>query len=183
MASDIALANQLGIIAACEMAGIDVRSSARRSAKLHCPFGEYSHPDGGKEPAFRIYPGDSSHAWCFACQEYYSPVGLLAAVWDVTQDQAATEMLKRAGWTKPPYSEQWTEAIEPARPDLQTVGKALLVWCDANIPGWKYRQLDDVPSLWLSKCLGLLVSVSTEDEARQWLAGCQQVMADVMGAR
>jgi hypothetical protein len=183
VASDIAMANRLGILIACEMAGIDARSGVRRSAKLYCPFGEYSHPDGGKEPAFRVYPGDASHAWCFACQEYYSPVGLLAAVWDVTPEQAAAQMLERAGWKAPPPAEQYAEALAPERPDLPVIAHALQVWCEVHIPGWKFRQLDDVPALWLSKCLGLLVSVSTEDEARQWLAGCQQVMAEVMGAR
>lgn len=183
MASNVALANRLGIVAACEMAGMDVRTGHRRSAKLHCPFGEYSHPDGGREPAFRIYPGDSSHAWCFACQEYYSPVGLLAAVWDVTPEQAADQMLVRAGWTKPPYQEDWAAQLEPPRPDLTVIAQALQVWCESHIRDWKIRQLEDVPALWLSKCLGLLVAVSTEDEARQWLAGCQQVMAEVMGAR
>jgi len=63
MTSLISLANaRVPMPVACRAAGLEVPDVYRDSGtKMHCPWGEFTHSDGGREKAFRIWP---DHAWC-----------------------------------------------------------------------------------------------------------------------
>ena len=56
--SPVALANRrIPFATACRWAGIDVPGDVtEHGIKVHCPFEEYSHSDGGAEMAFRVFP-------------------------------------------------------------------------------------------------------------------------------
>lgn len=159
---------------AARWAGIVVHSVSERGTKVYCPFGEVEHPDGGTEPAMRIYP---DHGWCFAEQRYFSVVSLLAEVWQLSYQDAAAEALRRYGWKPATYAHLWEQASGEEEPDHDALAQALLVWCEAVAPDWSQRQYDDRTARVLGRCLGLLPLVRTGDECRTWLEGCKRALA------
>jgi hypothetical protein len=179
--SPVALANQrIPFAAACRQAGVDIPGDVpEHGLKMHCPFEEWAHDDGGREPAFRVYP---DHAYCFGCGEWFTPVKLCAAVWDCTAEEAAREMLSRAGVADPDYREHWKRLVNWSQPpDLDGLASALRAWCSGTDPRWKTRQYDSAVAARLAACMGLLGRVRTEEDCRTWLAGCKKAMAQVLG--
>jgi hypothetical protein len=146
--------------------------------KIYCPFGEWAHDDGGAEPAFRVYP---DHAYCFACGEWFTPVKLCAAVWDCTAEEAARQMLERAGVADPDYREHWKRLVDYRQPvDVDGLAGALRIFCASRSPVWTRRQYDRPVADKLAACLRLLALVRTEADCRAWLAGCKRAMEQVL---
>lgn len=178
--SPVAAANrEIPFPAACRMAGLEMPGDVpEHGLKMYCPFGEYAHEDGGAQPAFRVYP---DHAYCFACQEWFTPVKLCAAVWDCTPEEAARQMLERAGVADPDYRAHWKRLVDWSQPpDLDGMAGALRAACAAISPDWKARQYDKPVAGKLADCLKLLALVRTEADCRAWLAGCKKAMAQVL---
>lgn len=179
--SPVAAANRAVPFAlACAWAGLDVPGDvASGGYKTYCPFGEIAHDDGGAEPAFRVY---TDHGYCFACAESFSPVKLCALAWDLTAEEAAREMLERAGVADPDYREHWKRLVDwSQRPDVDSLARTLRTYCAAVCPQWRVRQYDRPVADKLAACLRLLGMVRTEEDCRTWLAGCKQAMAQVLG--
>jgi len=178
-ANPVALADeQVAIAAACRMIGMRVPESVDmgRPVKVHCPFGEVYHRDHGTETAFRIYP-DSNHAYCFACGQRYGPVKLVALAWGISYRQAAAELLERAGIKPATMADLWAEVAhhEPA-PDTTMLAEALKTYCQRVAPGWEADQFEPAVAGALSRCLGLLDHVRTQQDAALWLERTKQVM-------
>lgn len=163
------------MVLACR--AIEMNVDEGTTKKLYCPWGEFSHSDGGDEPAFRVY---SNHAFCFACWQWYSPVSLYVARWEVAEDDAAETLLRLAGITKETYDELWENAQVLPTVDTRAADAALRMWCARNFPRWESLQYHDEVALYLARCLGLLVQVKDESEARQWLETCSLVMDAVL---
>ncbi len=179
--SPVVLANRrIPFAVACRMAGVEIPGDVpEHGIKIYCPFGEYSHSDGGSEAAFRVYP---DHGYCFACGEAFSAVKLCALVWDCTPDEAARQMLELAGVADPEYREQWQRLVNWSQPaDVDGLASALRVWCSRTDPQWPVRQYDSAVAAKLAECLGVLARVRTQEDCRIWLAGCKKAMAQVLG--
>jgi hypothetical protein len=164
---------------ACRWAGIEFYGEAQeRGTKVYCPFGEFEHPDGGREPALRIYP---DHGWCFAENRYFSPVSLLADVWRVSRDDAAAQALDKAGYVPADYAHLWEHAQRVPPPDRDALAQALTAFCEGVFPDWRRAQYDD-PRVrtQLARCLGLLPLVETEEHCKVWLDACKRAMLQVM---
>ena len=183
MDSPVALANRrIPFATAARWAGIDVPAGVpEHGLKVYCPFGEYSHDDGGASPALRVYP---DHAYCFAEQEWFTPVKLCALTWGCTPEEAARQMLAQAGVADPDYREHWKRLVDRSQPpDVDGLAAALRIWCRGNDPRWPVRQYDEPVAGKLAQCLGLLSWVRTEADCRIWLAGSKKAMSQVLGRR
>ena len=154
--------------AAARWAGVD----AGGRAKVHCPFG-FEHDDGGREQALRVYP---DHGYCFAEQRYFTVTLLLAAVWEVSREDAAAEALRRYGWKPVGYAHLWTGTVQPREPNRDALRAALATWCSTQCSDWDQRQYEDGPAGRLAKCFGLLPLVHTEQECETWLEACKRAM-------
>lgn len=179
----IALANEkVPFIRAAAWAGVMVAGESARGQKVSCPFGAVEHPDGGVEPAMRIYP---DHAFCFAgCGEqngYFSVVSLLAEVWQVSREEAAAEALSRVGFKTADYAERFAAAgSRQLEPDCDALAAALLTWCEAHVPDWRATQYETRVSGTLSRCLGLLPLVLDASDCETWLTAAKQAMSRVL---
>ena len=177
--SIVSLANRMvPMTTACREVGLRVHERVRETGtRLHCPFEEFAHPDGGRDPAFRVW---ADHGFCFACWEYYSPVKLYAQVKDVTQEQAAVRLLDLIGYKPASYAHHWRSVAGPPPLDLSAVAQALRNFCDGYCDRWQEWQLEPYVAEYLSRCLGLLGAVTAETDARAWLAQAKQVMTTVL---
>lgn len=172
----VAVANaQVPMWVACAEVGMDVHGAT--SKKVYCPFGEWSHADGGEEAAFRVY---HDHGFCFACWQYYSPVSLCVAAWEADPEHAARALLAKIGFTPAAYTDQWDRVLKPPAVDREAVARALKTRCMREAIDWSERQYDPLVAEYLARCLGLLVQVTSEDDARQWLETCSAVMISVL---
>jgi hypothetical protein len=162
---------------ACREAGMDLFGPT--SKRTYCPFGEFSHADGGSATAFRVYP---DHGFCFACWEYYSPTRLCAMVWEVTEEAVAERLLTTIGHKPKDYRAHWLDLTTDLRPqiDREAVATALKTRCLRLVPDWPERQYDPFIAEYLARCLALLVQVTSEVDARQWLETCSTVMITVL---
>lgn len=158
----------------CRELGISVPPGT--APKVYCPFGAFYHPDHGHEAAMRVY---RDHSWCFAEQEYFSPVKLASRVWGSEQEDAAVRLLDVIGYKPASYAQLWQAAAREPIVDTDAVSQALLNYC-ARLPGWEYLQLEPGVSEYLSRCLQFLTSVMTEDDARDWLHRSKLVMSAVV---
>lgn len=164
-----ALANRvIPFPVAARWAGVD----AGGRAKTHCPFG-FEHDDGGREQALRVYP---DHGYCFAEQRYFSVTSLLAAVWEVSYEDAATEALRRYGWKPASLAHLWEGVSADPAPDLDAMRAALGTWCASQCPQWDQRQYESGTSGRLAQCLGLLSLVRSEQDCEKWLAAAKKAM-------
>ncbi len=151
-----------------------------RNPKIHCPFGEMYHHDGGAEPAMRVYP-DSNHLYCFAGCGAFGPVALVAHAFGLTRRAAARELLDRAGIRAPSWRKTWDQALAHREPlDTASLAQALQIFCRRLAPDWRVRQLDPPYSTVLARCIGLLEHVKDEQAAREWLDGCKTVMGRLL---
>lgn len=162
--------------------GVYVPESVRNGSnkKVHCPFGFY-HSDGGLSKAMRVY-GNSNTAYCFSCSKRYTVVTLAAAKWDCSWNSAALRLLEEVGFKPKTLKERWAEATmeEVKKPDLIALADALKTYCSGIFPNWAQDQLKDAIAEKLNKCLSLLNSVETEEEALKWLATCKIVMSKLL---
>jgi len=154
---------------AARWAGVD----AGGRAKAHCPFG-FEHDDGGREQAFRVY---DDHGYCFAEQRYFKVSSLLAAVWEVSREDAATEALRRFGWRPVSLAHLWAEVNTPKEPDRDSLREALVTWCRAQCRDWDTRQYEAAAAGKLARCYGLLPLVHSDQECVTWLEACKRAMA------
>lgn len=161
---------------ACDAIGMHVESGSTK--KHYCPFGEFSHPDGGDEAAFRVYP---EHGFCFACWQYYTPVSLCVAAWEVTEETAAGRLLQLARISPETFEERWEKLQDVPQVDTSAVATALKTRLLREFPRWESVQYNDEVAQYLARCLGLLPAVQTQDDARTWLETCSQVMSLVVG--
>lgn len=148
--------------------------------KVHCPFGFY-HSDGGQSKAMRIYY-NSNTAFCFSCGKRYTPVTLASAYWDCAWVTAAFRLLDDAGIKPKTLEERWVEASTPEikKIDLISLADALKMFCAGVSTDWDKQQYSDEISDKLNKCLTLLDSIKTDEDAVKWLNVCKQVMAKML---
>lgn len=180
--SIIQLANErMSIIDACNELGMDVFDFSVASLKVHCPFEQISHPDGGQSKAMRIYPGTNS-AWCFACQQYFTPVKLISMDKDISELEAASYILDKTNYVAPDYVSRW-EALTAQSKELDTdaLAEALKVACKRMSPDWEERQFEDAVSSKLRRCLGMLPKLKTQEDASKWLAVSKMAMSQTLG--
>jgi hypothetical protein len=144
--------------------------------KIFCPFGFY-HSDGGATKAMRVYL-PSNTCYCFSCSKRYSPVSLAAAKWDCSWIAAALRLLEEAGIKPKTIEERWQEATNQliAAPDTLALAEALKTYCAGLNSDWELLQLDDEVGNLLSRCLALLDSVQTDEDAIKWLQTTKAVM-------
>jgi hypothetical protein len=161
---------------ACRAAGVDIPDTYRDGGtKCYCPFGEFSHSDGGKDKAFRVW---SDHAWCFSCRTWYSPVKIYSLMKEVSYEQAAIALLDLIGFKPVEYAEHWERASAEPLPDSGALAQALRNFCYTIVPG--ERLMESPAAEYLSRCLGYITCVKNEDDAEKWLALAKTVMGRVL---
>lgn len=177
----VALANRMvPFPVAARLAGMENVPEPRLSgSRAYCPFGEFSHPDSGIEKAMRVYP---DHGWCFAESLYFSPVRIYAMMNELSEEEAAGQLLDHVGYLPGSWQERWEQVSCPkAEPDRDALSAALQVWLGTRYPGWGNLQYDSRVSSVLAACLGLLPRVNTEEDCRVWLERAKQAMATTIG--
>lgn len=184
--SPVTIANEVvSIITACQLVGMDLPDDLGmgRTRKLHCPFGDTSHPDFGVDPAFRLYI-ESNHAYCFAGCGYFTPTRLYAHAVDVHQRAAALDLLERVGYRPVSLAQAWARVSAPeSTPDLASLRAALQTFCARVCPTWSVRQFDPDVAQTLGRCLALLDRVRSDADAGRWLVGVKTVMTRVLTDR
>lgn len=165
---------------ACREAGMDNVPEPRQSgSRASCPFGEFSHSDGGRDQALRVY---HDHGFCFAEWLYLSPVKILVLAQDLAPEEAARHLLDRIGYHPASWQERWDELLEEKlEPDYAALAQALRVHLEVRYADWGNRQLDSNVSTMLASCLGLLTRVHSEEDCRLWLTRSSEVMAQALG--
>jgi hypothetical protein len=151
-------------------AGVGGAGTRERGIKVTCP----SCDEAG---AMRVYPG---HGWCFPERLWLTPVGLLAAKWDMDREEAAIRALKRIGYVPPGYAELFDQVQEPPPPARDDLATALRIWCGRVCPDWQVRQYDPDVAALLARCLGLLPKVQTAEDCRKWLEVSKTVMGRLL---
>ena len=165
---------------AARWAGIEVPyEPGERGLKTWCPYGATEHPDGGAEPAMRVYP---ENGFCFAENRYFTVVSLLAETWQVSREQAAEAALGRIGWKSQDYRERAALTAVSQEPDEDALAQALADWCEASFPGWRQLQYDPRVSRVRARLLGLLPLVRTAGDCETWLSAAKETMASVLTA-
>lgn len=163
---------------AASWVGVEVYDSpGERGVKTYCPFGSTEHPDGGLEPALRVY---ADHGWCFSETRYLSVVSLLAEAWEVSRDYAAAEALRRVNYRPVSYAQLFEEASADPEPDTDALAGALVTWCGAQRSDWKQAQYSPAIASMLSRCLGLLPLVRSSEDCVTWLTASKQAMQRVL---
>jgi len=139
------------------------------SIKGYCPFG-FMHPDGGHERALRIY--DSNSAWCFSCEEFFTPVRLASRLWDVSADEAARQLARSYGVATGDLEHAVASiGVEPP-PDIAELADALRLWFDRQeFAGGRYAVRAT------ARVLELVVMVKTTEEAAMWLSQAKVYVA------
>jgi hypothetical protein len=155
---------------AAELASVHAGTVRDRGDKATCPA-------CGERAALRIYP---DHGWCFAERRYFSPVGLLAEVWEMDDDSAAVRGLDAVGYVPLDYAHLFEHAQRVPDPGADYLALALTAWCEAQDTEWKTRQYEPAVARKLSECLGLLTRVKTRDDCEVWLAGTKKAMGQVL---
>jgi hypothetical protein len=172
---------QVPIATVCRLIGVDLPGDGVvYRLKLHCPFGDIYHTDGGMQAAMRIYP-DSNNLFCFAGCGFFSPVTLAAQAWDLTRRAAARELLERLGIVRAASVSVWAELDRVDPPDRTLLAQALRTFCRRAIPGWEQHQFDAGPAQLLNRCLALLDHVRTDEDAQRWLEVCKAAMSGPVG--
>lgn len=180
------MANEkVSIVAACRLFGVELPdgvASGGRSRKVHCPFGEIYHSDGGVSPAMRIYP-DTNSAYCFSCAAYWTPVDLAAKAMDSDRRSAALRLLDHIGYRPMAFADQWKQAVEhQPELDLALLADALKTYCRRIDDRWSSRQFEPEVAVVLTRCFGLLDLVKSPDDVELWLARCKEVMYQTLHA-
>lgn len=162
---------------AYRLLGLPDADYASSGAKVACPFGSVFHPDGQK--SFRIY--DDRGGFCFACNERYTPVSLVAKAKDCSIAEAAEALLEAVNHKQRSAEERFAEAYAPSvAVDTDSLAEALKLYCARMFPLWGIDQFDDRVSARLRKVLDLLPSVNSEEDSRLWLEGAKTAMTNIM---
>lgn len=167
-------------VVAARLAGVDDVPEARATgSRAWCPFGEFSHPDGGREKALRVY---YDHGFCFAEWLWLSPVRIFAMMRGLAEEEAAEQLLAQTGYQRGSYAEEWDALVSaPQVPDRSALAQALRIWLEGNFPEWGDRQYESDAAGALSGCLGLLGSVETDADCEFWLDSAKTVMTRYLG--
>jgi hypothetical protein len=181
--SVITVANEeVSIVTVCQMLGVELPDDvgSGRSRKVHCPFEELYHSDGGVSPAMRIYP-ETNSAYCFSCSYYFTPVGLAARAMGVHPTTAAQRLLERIGHRPMDLAAAW-KSVSTHQPQLDKplLADALKTYCRRIDPAWSRRQFEPVVAAALTRCLSLLDLVVSADDVTLWLCRCKEVMWSVL---
>lgn len=184
--SVVAVANeQVPIATVCRLLGVEVPEEMVRSPKLHCPFEQLNHSDGGMDKAMRIYD-ESNTAYCFSCAISYTPVTMWCLAMDTNDRRAvAAQLLDQIGYRPVDLAAAWEHAqtYQP-QPDRSQLAEALTTFCRRTQPGWRIRQFDAPVAAMLSRCLDLLDLVGDAEDAVLWLSRCKGVMdATISGSK
>jgi hypothetical protein len=155
---------------AMSWAGAGSPGTRDRGMKATCP-------SCGEGEALRVYP---DHGWCFSEQRYFTPVSLLAGYWRLDNDHAAVKALDKIGYVPPGYARLWDDAERAPEPALDDLAGALRIYCARICPDWVTRQYDEAVARALSRCLGVLPAVRTEEHCRKWLTVSKTVMRRVL---
>ncbi len=178
--SAVGIANEKVPIAfACRLIGLDVDTDAAygRSVKVHCPFGEIHHSDGGADKAMRVYV-DTNSAYCFAGCGHFTPVRLVAHAWGRPAGDVAGDLLARIGYRPPATAEVFASLVDyQPVPDRAHLAEALKAYCRRTVPDWAAVQFDPVVAGRLSRCLTVLDRVVDEASAAVWLEGSKRIMS------
>jgi hypothetical protein len=171
---------KVSIYLVCSLIGIDTEGREGSSIKTYCPFGDFFHSDGGKEPAFRVY-SDTNSAYCFSCKKYFSPVSLYSSATDLKPKQAAEDLLERIGHKQPTFEELWSN-VQPKepQPDTAMLSKALRLYCQRISSDWSRDQFTSEVAEVLDRCLALLDAVRTTEDAQYWLSMSKKIMAKAL---
>lgn len=172
---------KVSIYLVCGLVGVDVSEGREGSSiKTYCPFGRFYHSDGGKEAAFRVY-AETNSAYCFSCKKYFSPVSLYSSATDVSYKNSAEYLLDKIGYRKPTVEEIWNN-VQPKEPepDKSMLNKALRLYCQRISTDWSKDQFKASVADILDKCLALLDSVTTSQEADYWLNSSKEVMSRII---
>lgn len=182
--SSISIANEkVSITTVCQMLGMFVPELYYLSSlKLHCPFGDVSHADGGQARAFRVYPEDNT-AFCFACGIFFTPVRLLAMARDLSVEEAAEVLLEEAGYQPEDPDDRWALLLQSTEEPVSQLelAEALKIFCARVDPSWEERQFDTAIAVRFQQCLDLLSGVKNGADSKKWLAGTKQVMITILG--
>lgn len=166
-----AIANErISFDRAMQWAGQAGTVTRERGVKAICP-------SCGEVGAMRVY---LDHGWCFSEQRYFSPVRLLAEVWDMDNETAAKTALDRIGYAPPEYPELWEAAQREPEPALDDLATALRLYCARVCPDWATRQYEDAVANRMARCLGALRAVRTEQDCRKWLEVAKTAMGRVL---
>lgn len=181
--SAVGVANsRVPFVTAARLAGMeDVPEARANGSRAWCPFGEFSHPDGGRDKAMRVY---YDHAFCFAEWLWLTPVRVFALMRGLDEEEAAGQLLAQSGYQPGSYEETWDALMAgTSEPDLSALAQALRTWLEGAFPGWAEHQYESGPAGALAGCLGLLGSVKTEDDCKFWLDSSKVVMNRYLGGR
>lgn len=152
------------------------------SIKVLCPFGEFFHSDGGRSAAMRLY--GSGTAFCFAGDGFFTSVSLYAKAKDLSNDEAALELLTKTNQLNRLTSQDaWANVIRPVKPELPSLADlaaALKLACAQAHPDWEALQFEDRVADLLEKCLALLPQVYTRSQAERWLDRTKAVMRETL---
>jgi hypothetical protein len=160
---------KISFLRAARLAGIGT-GERERGMKVTCP----ACGGGG---SLRVW---SDHGWCFGEQRYFTPVSLLAEVWEMDEESAAVRLLAETGTEMPGFEGAWEAACQQPPPARESLAQALRVWCEANCADWRSRQYEDAAATLLARCLGLLPQVHTAEQCERWLAVSKVAMGRVL---
>jgi hypothetical protein len=153
---------------AASWAGLrDPSPRGARDTCLHCG-----------EDALKVYP---DHAFCFACRWWFTATRLLAAVWEVSEEDAAVRALERVNYIPLDYAHRWDAVDREPEPDRGLLEEALRTWCAANLPGWEQLQYRKDAARLHARCIELLDRVHTEADCKLWLSKCKVAMSQFCG--
>lgn len=168
------------IIKACERVGLDM-DDYFRARKMHCPFGALYHLDGGDDPAFRVYE-DSNHAFCFACNKYFTPSVLIAQYEGLSEDKAVESMLLELGFIESDNDARWEKVQDTeAKVDKAALAQAFQIAAERIIQPWGVRQYDSDVVTWMARCLQPLDRVTTVEQGERWLETVKQALLNRFG--
>jgi hypothetical protein len=103
----------------------------------------------------------------------------MAAHLDCPWNAAAVRILEDFGYKPKTLAQRWEDATAEiiTEPDTLALAEALKMYCSTLLENWTMRQLDsDIADL-LNKCLNLLQSVKTDEDATKWLSTTKIVMS------
>ena len=176
----IDLANeQVPVATVCQLLGVPVVEDQLRR-KVHCPFGQVYHSDGGLTPTMRINQ-QANTARCFNCEVTFTPVRLYAKAMDLSFRVAAVRLLEHIGHRPLDAATRWRQ-VQQFEPELDTamLADALKTFCRRTCPEWEARQFEPGVSAALRRCLAILDLVRTAQDVTVWLSRCKAVMTNAL---
>jgi hypothetical protein len=167
----VSVANeQVSFTRAASWAGLSSGGERDRGLKVTCP-------SCGGQGALRVYPG---HGYCFGERRRWTAVSLLAEKWELDEEHAAVRALDMIGYVPPDFEHMWDIAQRQPEVARENLARALRIWCEVYCADWVVRQYAPAVADRLSRCLGLLPGVLTEDQCNRWLVVCKEAMRRVL---